>query len=70
MKYSKEQYFSCYSPNLKEYLVSNGFEIKYQFIHNRENKTCWVFDKTDMLSVYLEQWSKNKKQHTYEINNI
>lgn len=60
MKYSKEEYFSCYSPNLKEYLVSNGFEVVASFVHIRENKTCWVFEKSDELSVYLERWSKNK----------
>lgn len=40
MKYSKDKYFSCYSPNLKEYLVSNGFDILTSFVHIRENKTC------------------------------
>lgn len=60
MKYSKEKYFSCYSPNLKEYLVSNGFDILTSFIHVRENKTCWIFEKNDNLSIYLEQWTKNK----------
>lgn len=61
MIYSKEKYFSCYSPNLKAYLELNGFVVIHTFIHVRENKTCWVFDRTPELSVYLEQWSKNKK---------
>lgn len=60
MKYSKDKYFSCYSPNLKEYLVSNGFDILTSFIHIRENKTYWIFEKNDNLSIYLEQWTKNK----------
>lgn len=45
MKYEKEKYFSCYSPNLKEYLERNGFEPITSFVHIRENKTCWVFEK-------------------------
>lgn len=61
MRYSKEEYFSCYSPNLKEYLESNGFMVKTSFVHVRENKTCWIFDRTSELSVYLEQWSNNRK---------
>ena len=61
MKYAKEEYFSCYSPNLKEYLELNGFVVKKSFVHIRENKTCWVFDRTPELSVYLEQWTNNKK---------
>lgn len=62
MKYNKDDYFSCYSPNLKEYLVSNGFDVKTSFIHVRENKTCWIFDRTPDLAVFLEQWSKNKSK--------
>lgn len=62
MKYSKEEYFSCYSPNLKEYLELNGFIVKHSFVHIRENKICWVFDRTKELSAYLEQWSKNRKK--------
>lgn len=61
MKYSKELYFSCYSPNLKEYLELNGFVVIARFVHIRENKTCWVFNRTSELSVYLEQWSNNRK---------
>jgi hypothetical protein len=60
MKYSNDKYFSCYSPNLKEYLVSNGFEVKSQFVNVHTSKTCWIFDRTDSLSVYLTQWTKNK----------
>lgn len=45
MKYEKEKYFSCYSPNLKEYLERNGFKPITSFVHIRENKTCWVFEK-------------------------
>lgn len=61
MKYNYDEYFSCYSPNLKEYLVNNGFKIENEFVHIRENKTCWVFKRVPELSVYLEQWSKNRK---------
>lgn len=61
MKYSQEEYFSCYSPNLKDYLINNGFEIYTQFVHVRENKICWVFKRVPSLSIYLEQWSRNRK---------
>jgi hypothetical protein len=60
MRYSKEEYFSCYSPNLKEYLELNGFSVKTSFIHVRENKTCWIFERTPDLAVFLEQWTRNK----------
>lgn len=50
-----------YSPNLKEYLERNGFEPITSFVHIRENKTCWVFEKVPELSIYLEQWTRNRK---------
>lgn len=62
MKYSQEEYFSCYSPNLKEYLIDNGFEVYTTFIHIRENKICWVFKRVPEMSIYLEQWSKNRRK--------
>lgn len=61
MKFPREEYFSCYSPNLRDYLELNGFIPVRIFRHARENKTCWVFDRTPELSVYLEQWSENRK---------
>ena len=60
MIYEKDKYFSCYSPNLKEYLINNGFEVKYQFVNVHNDKTCWVFDRNDTISIYLTQWAKNK----------
>lgn len=60
MRYLKEKYFSCYSPNLKDYLVSNGFEVKCQFVNLHTNKTCWIFNRTENLSIYLVQWTKNR----------
>ena len=70
MKYNdRTKYFSCYSPNLKDYLIRNGFEFIYSFTHTRENKVCWVFNKTEELSVYLEQWTKNKKKYVIEYKN-
>ena len=61
MKFPKELYYSCYSPNLKEYLELNGFQVYRTFVHFREHKTCWVFKKTPEITVYLEQWTKNRK---------
>jgi hypothetical protein len=60
MKYSKEEYYSCYSPNQKEYLELNGFVVVKDFVHIKTKKTCWVFRRTPELAAYLEQWSANK----------
>lgn len=61
MKYPREFYYSCYSPNQKEYLEVNGFEVIDDFVNFRTGKMCWVFDRTPEIAVYLEQWSNNRK---------
>jgi hypothetical protein len=63
MKYVKEFYYSCYSPNQKEYLEVNGFKVIDSFKHVETKKTCWVFERTPEIAIYLEQWSKNRKNH-------
>lgn len=61
MRYERERYYSCYSPNQKEYLELNGFIIVTSFRHIETKKMCWIFERTPELAVYLEQWSKNRK---------
>lgn len=61
MKYSHDEYFSCYSPPLKEYLESNGIMPVARFVNIRTEKICWVFKRTAELPAYLDQWSINKK---------
>lgn len=61
MKYDLTKYFPCYSPNLKEYLELNGFLVYDTFKHVRTLKICWMFERTDKLPLYLEQWSSNRK---------
>lgn len=63
MKYPRELYYSCYSPNQKEYLELNGFEVFNSFVNIKTKKTCWVFKRTPDLAVYLEQWSNNRKEN-------
>lgn len=64
MKYDNETYFSCYSPNLKEFLEDNGFEIIKKFVHIKKDTTCWVFKRDERLSLFLAQWSKNRQRAT------
>ena len=64
MKYDNETYFSCYSPNLKEFLEENGFEIVKKFVHIKKDTTCWVFKRDERLSLFLAQWSKNRQRIT------
>ena len=61
MKYPRELYYSCYSPNQAEYLKVNGFEVIDNFVNFRTGKNCWVFERVPEIAVYLEQWSKNRK---------
>lgn len=61
MVYDNIKYFSCYSPNLMEHLVDNGFIIIKEFVHFKTTKTCWVFERTNHLSEHLVEWTQNKK---------
>lgn len=60
MKFNNSEYFSCYSPKLKEYLDDFDFEPIEVFVHLKTGKTCWVYRKTEKLIPYLETWTKNK----------
>ena len=64
MKYDNETYFSCYSPNLKEFLEDNGFEVIKKFVHIKKDTTCWVFKRDERLTLFLSQWSKNRQRIT------
>lgn len=63
MKYPRETYYSCYSPNQKEYLEINGFKVIDTFRHIKTQKVCWVFERVPEMSIYLEQWSNNRNKH-------
>lgn len=54
MRYEREHFYSCYSPNQKEYLEINGFVVVASFRHIETKKMCWVFERTPELAVYLE----------------
>lgn len=64
MKYNttetKEKYYSCYSPKLKEYLVDKGLEIFDSFKNLETNKYCFIFTKNDKLQECLNNWSQGK----------
>lgn len=60
MIYDREHYFSCYSPKLKEYLDEFEFEPIEVFVHIKTNKTCWVYEKNERISTYLDNWTKNR----------
>ena len=52
--------YSCYSPNLKEYLVENGVEYIYSCRNNKTDRIKWIFIESDRLSALLTIWSNNK----------
>ena len=62
MIYKKDEYFSCYSPPLKDYLINNGFEVYTDFLNTKTDKKCFIFKRVPELSAYLEQWSKNRQK--------
>lgn len=57
MKYSTATTFHCYSPQLRDFLESNGMEVCYKpFKHVRTGKICWCFEKTEELNQLLQEW--------------
>lgn len=62
MKYPKEEYYSCYSPRLKDDLLSNGYDIYDEFTHLKTTNHCWVFERNDSLNKFLTQWSELKRK--------
>lgn len=61
MKYPTDKFYSCYSPALKDYLENFGFEPDHTFKHIHTGKTCWVFEKSEVLTLHLGNWTKNKE---------
>ena len=58
MKESK--LYCCYSIPLRNFLITNG--EKYELCANNPNnqKTMWIFVKTENLNRLLKQWTENR----------
>jgi hypothetical protein len=55
--------YTCFSPNLVQFLINNNVFPIYKYIHNnKENnkKYVWVFIECDDLSRLLTIWTDNK----------
>lgn len=58
----REDIYSCYSPKLHEFLDEFGIEPFDEFTNIKTKKKCWVYKKDEQLSVFLSQWTNNKKK--------
>jgi hypothetical protein len=52
--------FYCYSIPLKNYLLSKQVRYLHNGKHNKTEKIFYVFEGTENLNMYLEQWKLNK----------
>lgn len=58
MRYSTDEIFHCYSPQLRDFLESKGLEVCVKpFRHVRTGKICWCFTKDEELNKLLQEWS-------------
>lgn len=52
--------FYCYSTTLMHFLKANGLRYKYTALHKRTGNRMWVFDRTDELKGYLDEYDARK----------
>lgn len=52
--------FFCYSTTLMHFLKANGLRYKYTALHKRTGNRMWVFNRTDELKRYLDEYDARK----------
>lgn len=57
----KIKIYKCFSTPLKEFLMANGEEYICVAIDPKQQKTFWMFVKSEHLNELLKQWTNNKK---------
>lgn len=60
MNTNNDKYFFCYSPNLYHKIKSNNLCYITKGNNPSNNKTFWVFEKTDILKQILIKWTKQR----------
>lgn len=57
-------YYFCYSTNLyRELKHTNNIQYITKGINPSNNKTFWVFEKTDQVKEILTNWTNNRIQN-------
>lgn len=59
----KKDYYKCYSTNLYDYLIKEGFKSFEFGINPKTNKKFWLFKMTDSLSFALTKWTNMKNEN-------
>ena len=59
-----QEYFKCYSYNLKNFIEAHGIYPISSGVNPKTNKVFHLFTMTDELSRILHNWSNNKKNVT------
>ena len=55
----KSKLFFCYKPKLKKHLMDKGH--RYIFVDvNKEGKTFWLFERTNELTKYIDEFYNMK----------
>lgn len=54
------EFFYCYSPRLKNHLLSKGERFICVGVHERTGKKFWLFPQTERLGEILTEWKSRK----------
>ena len=64
-----KQYFYCYSPRLKRFLIENGFSYICTGQNQKSGALFWLFDSTDELNDYKNRIYPNERKNNYKEKN-
>lgn len=60
MQNQTNDFFYCYSPNLKDWFTDNGLPYISNDIHKITGKKYWVFKGGRVLELLLNEYRQNK----------
>lgn len=56
----KCEWYKCYSINLLRFIKAHNIRYDSKFVNKTTEKTCWLFKKTDELSIILKAYTNSK----------
>lgn len=56
----ESQIYCCYSKPLRDFLIDNGYQPEFKAKNCDNNKTMWIFIKSQEFNRLLKQWTLNR----------
>ena len=57
---NKSRLYCCYSVPLRNYLINSGERYEVCAKNPNNNKTMWIFIRTESLNRLLKHWTANR----------